>query len=324
MSIDPYFKAFFSTTDPFLKPFHAALNALLEQHFRAIKHGRAKEWDNALQALPNQPAQHIQLDKNCPEIGQASEIEVSIAPILKQFLPWRKGPYNLFGTEIDTEWRSDWKWQRILPHISDLTGRKVLDIGCGNGYHLLRMYAAGAQLALGIDPTRLFLYQFHLLKHFIGDIPVHYLPLRGEHLPPFKCFDSVFSLGVLYHRRSPIEHLTELQSFLRPGGELILETLIIEGDADKTLIPAGRYASMANVWFLPSARALEIWLARTGFINIKTVDINQTSIQEQRATKWMTFHSLNDFLDPNNPDLTVEGLPAPRRAIVIANKAPAG
>jgi tRNA (mo5U34)-methyltransferase len=34
----------------------------------------------------------------------------------------------------------------------------------------------------------------------------------------------------------------------------------------------------------------------------------------------MTFQSLADFLEPNNPDLTVEGLPAPKRAIVIAEK----
>ena len=46
---------------------------------------------------------------------------------------------------------------------------------------------------------------------------------------------------------------------------------------------------------------------------------HRATIQEQRRTEWMRFHSLADFLDPENPTLTVEGLPAPRRAIVIAN-----
>jgi tRNA (mo5U34)-methyltransferase len=32
----------------------------------------------------------------------------------------------------------------------------------------------------------------------------------------------------------------------------------------------------------------------------------------------MRFQSLPDFLDPNNPELTLEGLPAPRRAIFLA------
>jgi len=77
---------------------------------------------------------------------------------------------------------------------------------------------------------------------------------------------------------------------------------------------------MPNVWFLPSTGALEHWLTRAGFTDVRTVDVNRTSIQEQRATDWMTFQSLPDFLDPQNPDLTIEGLPAPRRAIVIATR----
>ena len=45
-----------------------------------------------------------------------------------------------------------------------------------------------------------------------------------------------------------------------------------------------------------------------------------TSTDEQRATKWMTNHSLIDFLDPNNKSLTIEGYPAPKRAVFIATK----
>ncbi|MFT7140778.1 MAG: tRNA (mo5U34)-methyltransferase, partial [Sulfitobacter sp.] len=70
----------------------------------------------------------------------------------------------------------------------------------------------------------------------------------------------------------------------------------------------------------PSPAALENWLRRAGFVNVRTVDVNQTSVEEQRATEWMDFHSLAEFLDPNDSNLTAEGLPAPKRAIVIANK----
>ncbi|MBR9800034.1 MAG: DUF1698 domain-containing protein, partial [Gammaproteobacteria bacterium] len=42
---------------------------------------------------------------------------------------------------------------------------------------------------------------------------------------------------------------------------------------------------------------------------------------EQRATDWMTYHSLSDFLDPADPSLTREGHPAPRRAVLIATRA---
>ena len=236
------------------------------------------------------------------------------------FLPWRKGPFQVGKTLVDTEWRSDWKWQRISRHIEPLEGKRVLDIGCGNGYHLFRMLGAGADLALGIDPTILFNYQFSLLQRLSQPNRAYLLPLRSEHLPQFGGFDTVFSLGVLYHRRSPIDHLKELLSFAKPGGELVLETLIVEGDQNTLLIPRDRYAKMANVWFIPSTSMLELMLRRAGFVDVKTVDVNVTSIEEQRATRWMKFQSLEDYLDPTDNTKTVEGYPAPARAVLVARK----
>ena len=199
-------------------------------------------------------------------------------------------------------------------------GAAILDIGCGNGYHLFRMLGAGASLALGVDPTLLFNYQFAAIQKLAPKNQAYLLPLRGEQLPAFNCFDSVFSLGVLYHRRSPVDHLTELLSFLAPGGELILETLVIEGDEHSVLIPPDRYAKMANVWFIPSPDLLKILLKRAGFTDIRVADVTRTTLEEQRATKWMDFQSLADFLDPNDPGKTAEGHPGPVRAILVARK----
>ena len=182
------------------------------------------------------------------------------------------------------------------------------------------MLGAGADLALGIDPTILFNYQFSLLQKLSKPNRAYLLPLRSEHLPPFGGFDTVFSLGVLYHRRSPIDHLKELLSFTKPGGELVLETLIVSGDQNTLLIPEDRYAKMANVWFIPSTSMLELMLRRAGFVDVKTVDVNVTSLEEQRATQWMQFQSLEDYLDPFDLSRTVEGYPAPTRAILVAKK----
>jgi tRNA (mo5U34)-methyltransferase len=77
--------------------------------------------------------------------------------------------FSLYGVNIDTEWRSDWKWDRVLPHLSDLTGRTILDVGCGSGYHMWRMIGAGAHLAVGIDPTQLFLCQFEAVRKLLGN-----------------------------------------------------------------------------------------------------------------------------------------------------------
>ena len=126
-------------------------------------------------------------------------------------------------------------------------------------------------------------------------------------------------MGVLYHRKSPFDHLLELKETLKPGGQLILETLVIEGKVGEVLVPEGRYSKMGNVWFIPAPATLETWLKKTGFINITCIDISQTSTAEQRSTEWMRFQSLQDFLDPLDQNKTIEGYPAPKRAIFLAN-----
>lgn len=303
----------------------------LEQVFKLRQHGKKQEWMGVLKQLPDVKVSEIDLDSGCLNIGSKDDISAEdherLSELLKQLHPWRKGPYQLFDIHIDTEWHSDWKWDRIQPHITPLNNRRVLDVGCGNGYHMWRMFADGAKLVIGADPSQFFLVQFHTLKKYTGAyLPVHLLPFKSEELPAFhtefkgRGFDTVFSMGVLYHRVSPIEHLQELRSFMRDGAELVLETLIIESDGSSVLLPEDRYAKMRNVWFLPSPVLLMKMLERVGFKNIRVVDINQTSIEEQRKTAWMTFESLQDFLDPEDHNKTIEGYPAPKRAVVICNR----
>ncbi len=287
-------------------------------------HGELNEWLELLAQLPAITPSVLDF-KSSVTVGQTSDCDDQTRALLQQQLmnlhPWRKGPFDLFGIHIDTEWRSDWKWDRLLPHIEPLKDRLILDVGCGNAYHCWRMYGEGAKLVIGIDPSQKFLMQFNVIKHFAGQHPVHLLPVGIEYMPETmgkQGFDTVFSMGVLYHRKAPIEHLTHLKNLLRPGGQLVLETLVVDGDETCVFLPAGRYAQMRNVWFLPSCQALELWLSRCGFKNVRTVDINQTTLDEQRATEWMTFHSLADYLDKNNLNLTVEGHPAPKRAILVA------
>ena len=208
-------------------------------------------------------------------------------------------PLELFGIDVNSEWRSDWKWQRLLPHIQPLDGRTVLDVGCGNGYHLWRMYGAGAKTVVGIDPCALFFCQFRAIWH-LAQRPdaLHFLPLGLEELPSYANFDTVFSMGVLYHRKSPIEHLEQLKNQLTPGGELVLETLVIEGDAQHLLIPPQRYGKMNNIWFIPSSQMPTLWLEKIGFTHVRVVDEQNTHPEEQRRTSWMQNESLADFCIP--------------------------
>ncbi|MBS0880754.1 tRNA 5-methoxyuridine(34)/uridine 5-oxyacetic acid(34) synthase CmoB [Pantoea sp. JGM49] len=286
-------------------------------------HGKFRDWEKSVDYLPLLNPQTLDLVNSVTATADdlTDRQRLGIENLLRNLMPWRKGPYSLYGTEIDTEWRSDWKWDRVLPHISPLTHRTVLDVGCGSGYHMWRMIGAGAKLVVGIDPMQLFLCQFEAVRKLLGDDRrAHLLPLGIEQLPALQAFDTVFSMGVLYHRRSPLDHLLQLKNQLVSEGELVLETLVVEGDENTVLVPGERYAQMRNVYFIPSAAALKGWLEKCGFVDVRIADYAVTSVEEQRRTSWMTSESLAEFLDPNDSSKTIEGYPAPLRAVLVARK----
>ncbi|EXJ16320.1 tRNA 5-methoxyuridine(34)/uridine 5-oxyacetic acid(34) synthase CmoB [Imhoffiella purpurea] len=308
-----------------LAPWRSGLEEAVLERLGPGAHGDLPAWETALAELPDLPGAAVVLTDSCVGLQGpdplSAETEARLRETLMRLHPWRKGPYRLQGLHLDTEWRSDWKWDRLADALSPLDGRLVLDVGCGNGYHAWRMLGAGAGLVMGIDPTLLYVVQFQAINRYLGDDRLSVLPLGIEHLPAgITGFDTVFSMGVFYHRRSPMDHLLELGRLLRPGGELVLETLVLEGEGDSVLVPPGRYASMRNVWFIPTVDALKVWLGRCGFTEVRAVDVSRTTREEQRSTDWMRFQSLPDYLDPEDPSLTVEGLPAPIRAILIARR----
>jgi tRNA (mo5U34)-methyltransferase len=278
------------------------VDAALRERFSTAGHGDFEQWRQALE-----------------ELKQAGDAHARKLQLLK-LSPWRKGPFDVGGVHIDSEWRSDLKWQRVRDGIAPLKGRNVLDVGCGNGYYALQMRAAGASSVIGIDPTLLYLVQFLAVNQFLQDASTFLLPLRLHELPlPAKRFDTTFSMGVLYHQRSPVEHIRQLRDTLRPEGQLVLETLYVPGDESYACTPADRYARMRNVWLLPTIAELSTWLRRSGFKDVQVVDQSRTSTDEQRSTEWMTFESLADALDPADPSKTVEGWPAPQRVVVTAS-----
>ncbi len=295
----------------------------LERGLCHKRYGDLARWRQAVDALPDIAADKITLNDSRVGASTAVALDEHTLEQLREALmglhPWRKGPYDLFGVHIDTEWRSDWKWDRLAQKIDPLEGRRVLDVGCGSGYHCWRMLGDGATEVIGIDPTPLFIMQFSALQKYLQRDNIWVLPVGIQHVPSkLQAFDTVFSMGILYHRRSPMDHLQDLKDCLRPGGQLVLETLVIEGQRGDTLVPEGRYARMGNVWFLPSCDTLISWLGKMGFEDAELVDVCVTTTEEQRSTDWMRFHSLSDFLDPGDPGKSIEGHPAPRRAIVTA------
>lgn len=325
--------------DPFARYRPPALTSRLEEagmaHWNPVvpqrvaeaiapgRHGDLPAWQAALTEIAALP--RAALAAEGPAVRSEAELTISERSRLENRLfelsPWRKGPFSIHGIEIDAEWRSDLKWQRVQAAGVELRGARILDVGCGNGWYAWRMLAGGATCVIGVDPTLKHVMQAWAIEHCLLPPAPLILPLTLEALPKGSGdFDLLFSMGVLYHRRSPIDHLMDLREHLSAGGTLVLETLVIEGDVDHCLCPQDRYARMRNVWFIPSEALLLRWLTRCGFEAVVLADSSATSIEEQRPTRWMPFESLSHALDPDAPSRTVEGLPAPRRALVTARR----
>ena len=238
----------------------------------------------------------------------------------RRLMPWRKGPFSLFGLEIDAEWRSDLKWARLKPHL-ELKGKKVADVGSGNGYYMFRALAEEPAVVIGFDPAESFYQTFRFIQHFVQEPRLHFEMLGVEHLNWFpEFFDTVICMGVLYHQRDPLEMLRFLHQGLTPGGTVVVETLGVDRPDDWALMPEGRYGKMKNVFYLPSPTCLIKWMAEIGFVDMEVISAARTTVAEQRKTSWMVFESLADFLDPNDQSKTIEGDPAPWRFMVKAKK----
>ena len=311
--------------DPLIGSYLAELDDKATQRSNAILRGSKKgiALVRALEKLPDVKPSSSDADQARIRIGTTEDLDdrqrASLYQSLSDLKPWRKGPFEIFGIRIDSEWDSSIKWNRLAGHLGSLAGKRVLDIGSSCGYYMFRLAVKQPALILGIEPYPNFYFQFLALSRYLAFPQVHCLPLKLEEMPAMKrCFDMVMCMGILYHRRSPLDTLLQIHGRMVPGGQLVLETLVLKGDAEMALFPEKRYAKMNNIFFIPTVACLTHWLTRSGFDDIRCVDISRTTSQEQRKTDWIDTESLEDFLDQEDPRKTVEGYPAPVRAMLLA------
>lgn len=299
------------------------LNTIRTGQERALTFKNILPLRKHIESLPTIP--HIHCDfGDWIRIESASITEEEFQKVNKAaeaLKPWRKGPFNLFDIQIDSEWRSNLKYNFIQEHL-DITDKEVLDVGCNNGYYLFRMLDKNPKKLVGFDPSALYRCQFDFINHFIQS-KISFEMLGIEHIPlyPDK-FDVIVCLGVIYHRSDPIMALKSLAKGLKQEGELLIDCLIIEGEEPIALVPDGRYAKMPNAYFIPTLPALENWIKRAGFDVIELIGSMATTTEEQRKTEWVDGESLDHFLDPNDPKKTIEGYPAPLRAYLKIRRKP--
>lgn len=282
----------------------------------------------ALEPLPTAleiPTPVVDLASDHITIGKRSDLTSEqysrLQAAVEALHPWRKGPFKLFDYEIDAEWRSCLKWDRVSEALGNLSGRQILDIGCGNGYYMFRAAAQNPRAVLGMDPSIPFYYAFELIQRFLQMENLQYERMGFDHLHVFeKTFDVALLMGILYHHRSPIDILRSMIPTLRIGGFAIIECQTIPGDGSTALFPSERYAKARNVYFMPTKDCLINWVRRSGFRDVELISHTKVTVEEQRPTPFMRFESLADFLDPNDDSLTIEGYPAPYRTVVKATR----
>ena len=288
-----------------------------------VNNGNIPKWSQAIDTIDALPKGKVALKQPYISINQDGIDSELLMEALHKLIPWRKGPFMINGLALESEWDGDMKWQRITKHIKPLENKLVLDVGAGNGYFTIRMAMEGAKRVLGIEPFLLFNYQFRAIKSMIkSPLNALLLPVKLEDIPKKPIFDTIFSMGVLYHQRDHMAHLSQLKEMMAPDAELVLETLVVEDPEDCILVPKGRYAQMRNVYSIPSIKTLKSWLNDANFNNARVVDVSTTTTEEQRKTPWIGENgaSLEDFLDPLDDSLTIEGYPAPVRAIVLCER----
>ncbi len=284
-----------------------------------------QQYYEALQTIADIQSDFFDFSNAVIKVGRPDELSLDqkqqFNNSLQAFCPWKKGPFELFGVTIDAEWRSDWKWQRILPHISSLKNRKVADIGCNNGYFMFRMAVQQPELVIGFEPYTKHFWNFQLIQNIVRQKMLAFELLGVEHIHYYsQFFDTIFCLGILYHHTDPIGLLRKMREALAPKGEIIIDCQGIPGDLPVALTPQKRYAQARGIWFLPTQSCLENWIARAGFSDINCFFAEPLSVEEQRRTTWANIDSLAEFLHPNDPSLTIEGYPAPWRYYAIARR----
>ena len=293
---------------------HASLDTLRRERLKWLTWKNIAPLQHAVHALPmiNPSRIEVRLDKAVEiRIADMDKTEVdAIKQTARLLKPWRKGPFAINDLFIDSEWQSWIKYDLLRPHF-DLAGKVVGDIGCNNGYYLFRMLDDAPAKLVGFDPSALYLTQFQFLDRFVRS-GITYELLGVEHVEQYEHrFDTLFCLGVLYHRSDPIATLKSLYRGLHEGGELFLDTFMIDGDEEVALTPKERYSKIPNIYFIPTVPALRNWCLRAGFAEVEVLAIKPTDTTEQRKTEWIDTQSLEDFLDPNDPSKTVEGYPSP-------------
>jgi len=305
------------------KEYDSLFQIFLENE-KFCNHGNLKKWKDILNLLPDSNSNYTDYSGSHIKLGEKSSLgsddKKKLQHLLLNLSPWRKGPFNICGVNVDSEWRSDYKWERLKSFLPNITNMRVGDLGCSNGYYSYKLLGLNPELVVGMDKTALYVFQFLATKHFAKQIQkLLILPCSAEEFDSKNMdFNLILSMGILYHTKDYANHMEAVKKLMKKNGYLILETIISSSKKNINIDKGQTYAGMKNIGTIFGKDNLIKILKNKGFNNIECVNENFTSSIEQRTTKWMQGRSFKDFLLPNGN--TIEGYPPVCRAIFVAQK----
>lgn len=149
----------------------------------------------------------------------------------------------------------------MLP--SRLHDRQVLDVGCWSGGDLLVLAGLGGQVTC-VEEHPIAARAARRLAELLGlDAPVIEASLYQDRPGWAGKFDYVYCSGVIYHVTDPLLFLRILFAYLKPGGEVFLETKATTGEGSV----CGYSGTMEKGWnwYAPNETALGRWMVDAGF-----------------------------------------------------------
>lgn len=145
-----------------------------------------------------------------------------------------------------------------------IAGRRVLDVGCSFGRHLVSFAANGASATYGIDLQENYLRLSRIMAAR-ERVPAPQLSRAAAEALPFRDqqFDVVFSRLVLNYVSSVDRALSEMSRVVAPGGRLILRVDTLS-DATRVLMRMHWIGNMRSTIWQVFGIANTLWLEATG------------------------------------------------------------
>ena len=133
----------------------------------------------------------------------------------KFFESYARMPRSEGGLESAGEW---WQLSRLLP--GDMSGMRVLDVGCGYGWHCKYAAGRGADYVLGFDPSERMLAE---ARRRSGGGRIEYLRCAVEDFAwPEADFDLVVSNLALHYVEDLDAVYAGVRRALKPGGAFVM------------------------------------------------------------------------------------------------------